>query len=106
MKGQPSERTPVDSRYRDEDVRFGLGTCSRTQYSSSTSGSSEAAEIVAVGCPFPLFLASAALALALRRASRDLKLARLDVTGLLRSTTEVEAVCDTAVVRARAEKSA
>ena len=104
-KSQHNERTPVDGRYANENVRFGLGTCSRTQYSSSTSGSSEAAEMVAVGCPFPLFLASTALVLALRRASRDLNVARPNPRGLLRSTAEVDAVCDTVVARVRTEKS-
>ena len=104
-KSQHSERTPVDGRYANKDVRFGLGTCSRTQYSSSTSGSSETAEMVAVGCPFPLFLASAAFVLALRRVSRDLNVARPDPRGLFRSTTGVDAVCDTVVARVRTEKS-
>ena len=104
-KSQHNERAPVDGRYANEDARFGLGTCSRTQYSSSTSGSSEVAEMVAIGCPFPLFLASAALVLALRRASRDLNVTRLDSRGLLRSTTEVDAVCNTVVARVRTEKS-
>src|SRR5258706_2676651 len=103
-KSQQSERTLVDDRHANKDVRFGLGTCSRTQYSFSTSGSSEAAEMVAVRCSFPLFLASAALVLALRRASRALKVARPDPMGLLRSTIEVDPVCGTPVSIARTAK--
>jgi len=106
MKSQHNEGTYVDGRYKTEDVRFGLGTCSRTQYSSSTPGSSEAAKGVVVGCPLPLFLASAALVLALRRTSRDLKVALPDPVGLLSSTAEVDAVCGTRVARVRAERSA
>jgi hypothetical protein len=94
-----ADKHPETADYRSEDVRFTFGICSRTQYSSSTSGSSAVAE--AAGGAFPLVLSPAALVLVL---PGDLKVPLLNSMGLLSGTGDVGAVWGTAVARVRAEK--
>ena len=106
MISTANARTLADGRHRNDDVRFGLGTCSRSQNSSSASGSSTAAEGILVTGEFTLFLL-AALVLALRRSLSALNVALPDPL-LSNTASDVDGVpvWATTVAKVLAEKSA